>query len=159
MAPSKTFNIPGLQCSFAIIQNERIRERYLKARMGIVPWVNMMGLVAAEAAYTEGEEWFEQVMDYMTANRDYLLDFFRTEMPSILMGEPQGTYLGWLDCRSAGLPGNPYEFFLKQARVAFNDGVAFGKGGEGYLRINFGCSRYLLEKALNRMKRAVARIS
>jgi len=159
MAPSKTYNLPGLQCSFAIIQNEKLRNQYMSARRGIVPWVNMMGLVAAEAAYTEGEEWFKQLMVYLKANRDYLIEFFQSELPAVSMAEPQATFLGWLDCRSAGLPDNPYEFFLKKARVAFNNGVSFGKGGEGFLRINFGCSRLLLEKALSRMKKAVARIS
>jgi len=71
------------------------------------------------------------------------------------MGKPEGTYLAWLDCREAGIPGNPFEFFLKEAKVALNDGVAFGKGGQGFVRLNFGCPRSTLVEALDRMKTAL----
>ena len=98
-------------------------------------------------------------MEYLEGNKNFLLNYVNDELPGIKMAEPDGTYLAWLDCRSAGILENPFEFFLKQARVAFNDGGTFGKGGEGFVRLNFGCSRPLLEKALGRVKMALGRLA
>ena len=155
MAPSKTFNLPGLQCSFAIIQNRDLREKYIAARKGLVPWVNLMGQVAGEAAYRDGGDWLAQLLQYLEDNRDYLSDFVQGELPGLSMAEPQGTYLAWLDCRETRIPGNPHEFFLEKAGVAFNDGKIFGRGGGGFVRINFGCPRSILAEALERMKGAL----
>jgi cystathionine beta-lyase len=155
MAPSKTFNLPGLQCSFAIIQNRELREKYMAARKGLVPWVNLMGQVAAEAAYRDGGDWLVQLLQYLEGNRYYLSGFVQGELPGLSMAEPQGTYLAWLDCRGTRTPGNPYEFFLEKAGVAFNDGKIFGRGGDGFVRINFGCPRSTLVEALERMKGAL----
>ena len=152
MSPSKTFNLAGLQCSFAVIQNPELRQKYLAARKGLVPWVNLMGLVAAKAAYEQGQSWLDQVLVYLEANRDYLADFVRDELPGIAMAKPEATYLAWLDCRQTGMDGNPYRFFLEQGRIAFNDGATFGKGGEGFVRLNFGCPRSMLKECLMRMK-------
>jgi len=154
MAPSKTFNMPGLKFSFAIIQNAELRKKYQHAGKGLVGWINVMGWVAAMAAYCEGQEWYEQLMRYLAANRDYLYDYIRNELPGIQMVRPEGTYLAWLDCRQAGTEGNPYEFFLQKGRVAFNDGLTFGAGGEGFVRLNFGCPRSVLAEALGRIKKA-----
>ncbi len=156
MAPSKTFNIPGLQCSFAIVQNPDLRARLEKAGEGMSGWVNLMGLVAGKVAYESGQDWLRDLMAYLQGNRDYLFDFVRRELPGVCMAKPEGTYLAWLDCREAGIEGNPYEFFLKNARVATNDGKAFGQGGEGFVRLNFGCPRSMLEEALQRMKNGLA---
>ena len=155
MAPSKTFNLPGLQCSFAIIQNRELREKYMAARKGLVPWVNLMGQVAAKAAYRDGGDWLVQLLQYLEGNRDCLSDFVHSELPGLSMAEPQGTYLAWLDCRETRIPGNPYEFFLEKAGVAFNDGKIFGRGGDGFVRINFGCPHSILVEALERMKGAL----
>jgi len=155
IAPSKTFNLAGLQFSIAIIQNAELRKQFLAARKGIVPWVNLMGLVAAQAAYCSGQEWLDQLLIYLEGNRDFLQKFILQELPSIRIGPVEGTYLAWLDCREAGIEGSPYQFFLDQARVAFNDGATFGNGGEGFIRVNFGCSRGLLEETLERMKQAL----
>ena len=154
LAPSKTFNLPGLQASVAIIQNAQLRQRFQAARQGLTPWVNLMGLVALQAAYREGQEWLDQLLAYLEANRDFLCDFVRAELPGITLAKPEGTYLAWLDCREANL-GNPYEFFLNQARVALGDGASFGPGGQGFVRLSFGCPRSMLAEALNRMKRAL----
>ena len=159
MSPSKTYNIAGLQCSYAIITNRVLRKRYLASKQGLVPWVNLMGMVAAEAALSDGEVWFQQLMEYLEGNKNFVYDFVNNELPGIEMAEPEGTYLAWLDCRSADIPENPFEFFLKKARVAFNEGGTFGKGGEGFVRLNFGCSRLLLEKALGRVKMALERLA
>jgi cystathionine beta-lyase len=155
MAPSKTFNIAGLQFSFAVVQNAGLRNQLKHAHHGLVGWVNLMGLTAGLAAYRDGQGWLDQVLAYLLANRDYLMEFVRNELPELNMVLPEGTYLAWLDCRQAGIPGNPYEFFLKEARVALNDGATFGPGGEGFVRLNFGCPRATLQEGLERMQRAL----
>ena len=155
MAPSKTYNIAGLQCSFAIVQNAELREKLKQAGKGLAGWVNMMGLVAALAAYQEGGEWLEQVLLYLEANRNYLAKFVAQNLPGVHMRRPEGTYLAWLDCRGAGIPCTPGQFFLRQAHVALNEGNTFGKGGEGFVRLNFGCPRATLRTALERMQAAL----
>jgi cystathionine beta-lyase len=154
MAPSKTFNIAGLQGSFAVIEDEALRERFTAATSGLVPWVNLLGQVAAQAAYREGGPWLAAAMAYMQANRDWLAEAVATRLPGVSMAVPEGTYLAWLDCREAVI-GNPHEFFLEKARVALNDGATFGRGGEGFVRLNFGCPRATLEEALARMEAAL----
>ncbi len=155
MAPSKTFNIAGLGFAFAVVQDPDLRKRLLNAQHGLVPHANLLGQVAAEAAYTHGEEWLEQVMAYTQENRDFLYNYVRERLPGIEMGLPEGTYLAWLDCRESGIEGNPAQFFLEKARVALNDGEDFGTGGEGFVRLNFGCPRQTLEEALERMRSAL----
>lgn len=155
MAPSKTFNIPGLQCSFAIIPDPDLRARFQKAGEGMVGWVNLMGLIAGQAAYEHGGDWLRDAMAYLQGNRDYLYEFTRQHFPGVHMVKPEGTYLAWLDCRDAGIEGSPYEYFLQKARVAVNDGKSFGMGGEGFIRLNFGCPRSMLEEALARMQHAL----
>ena len=156
MAPSKTFNIPGLGASFAIIQNPELRRRCKQALRGIVPDVNILGLVAAQAAYQYGDDWLQALRAYLAANRDSVIDFVARRLPGVRTTVPEATYLAWLDCRDAGIPGNPHEFFLQQTEVALNDGAAFGPGGEGFVRLNFGCSRTLLTEGLERMETALA---
>jgi cystathionine beta-lyase len=140
MAPTKTFNIAGLQCSFAIVQNQELHKQLEKSMKGLVMWINLFGLIATIAAYRDGQEWLGQVIHYLEGNRDYLSDYVRDQLPDLQMVKPEGTYLAWLDCHNAGIQGDPCEFFIKEARVALNDGANFGKGGEGFLRLNFACS-------------------
>ena len=156
-APSKTFNIPGLYCSVGVIQNPDLRARFKTAREGLVPSVNSLGLVAALAAYQDGAEWLEGLLSYLRANRDCLLEHIATHMPAIKCKQVEGTFLAWLDCRELHIPGgkNPHQFFLEYARVALNDGAKFGAGGEGFVRLNFGCPRSTLVQALERMRTAV----
>jgi cystathionine beta-lyase len=155
MAPSKTYNLAGLQCSFAIIQNAELRKRYLHARGGLVPWVNLMGMVAAQSAYQQGDDWVAQLLQYLEANRDFLCDYISRELPAVKVGKPEGTYLAWLDCRQTNIIQNPSHFFLEQGRVAFNDGETFGKGGQGFVRLNFGCPRSTLINGLERINKAL----
>jgi cystathionine beta-lyase len=154
IAPSKTFNLPGLQCSIAIIPNAELRAAYVQARRGLTPWVNAAGLIAAEAAYRDGDEWLAQLLVYLQANRDFVAEYARAEMPGVRLVPPEATYLAWLDCAGTGL-SNPCQCFLDLARVACNDGATFGPGGEGYVRLNFGCPRTMLAEALARMKAAL----
>ena len=155
IAPSKTYNLAGLECSVAIIQNPDLREKFQKARQGLVGWVNLIGMLAGTVAYRQGQEWLDQLLAYLESNRDYLYDYVQQELPGISMAKPEGTYLGWLDCRQSGIEGSPFEFFLEKAQVATNEGSAFGKGGEGFVRLNFGCPRSMLSEALERMKAAL----
>jgi cystathionine beta-lyase len=157
LAPSKTYNVAGLQFSLAVIQNAELRQQFLAARGGLVSWVNTLGQVAALAAYRDGQPWLDQVLAYLAVNCDFLLYYVNTNLPGISMARPEGTYLAWLDCRTANLPGNPHQFFLEQARVALNDGATFGPGGEGFVRLNFGCPRATLVQALERMQKALYR--
>jgi cystathionine beta-lyase len=156
MAPSKTFNIAGLGASFAIIQHPELRRRFKHAMRGIVSDANLLGLSAALAAYRHGGDWLRELLIYLAANRDYVVDTVARHLPGIRATVPEATYLAWLDCRDAGLPGNPHEFFLNHAGVALNDGATFGPGGAGFVRLNFGCPRALLAEGLERMRAALA---
>lgn len=156
LAPSKTWNIPTLGCSLAVIQDPDLRRRFQAASAGIVPDVGSLGQHAALAAYRDGEEWLEGLLAYLTANRDFLVEQVSRLLPGIRTTCPEATYLAWLDCRNSGIAGSPFRFFLQQAGVALNDGRRFGPGGEGFVRLNFGCPRALLSEALDRMARALA---
>ena len=158
IAPSKTFNIAGLSCSVAIIPNSALRHQVTSAHQGLMSHVNVMGYVAALAAYRDGQEWLDELLPYLEANRDFLYDTVNTQLPGIRMGKPEGTYLAWLDCRAAGIPGKPCDFFMHEAQVALNDGAAFGYGGEGFVRLNFGCPRSILVQALEQMKAALSKL-
>jgi len=113
IAPSKTYNLAGLACSIAVIQNAELRQKYLHSEKGLVSWVNLMGMVAAQAAYQKGQDWLDQLLVYLEANRDYMFKFVQEEIPEVRMGNPEGTYLAWLGCRQAGINGNPYEFLAR----------------------------------------------
>jgi cystathionine beta-lyase len=157
MAPSKTFNIPGLGISFAVVGNADLRNRLNAAMAGIVPHLNVLGISAALAAYSgECDEWLTALLAYLTANRDYLVTYVKTQWPAIDITCPAATCLAWLDCRRAGISGRPYQFFLEKAKVALNDGVPFGPGGNGFVRLNFGCMQAVLVAALARMGVALA---
>lgn len=153
MAPSKTFNVPGLSCSFAVIASPDLRQRVNQACMGIVPHVNALGLAAALAAYREGDEWLAALCQYLTANRDALVSYVTERLPDVRITVPQATYLAWLDCRKCR-GDSPYKFFLERAKVALNDGSTFGAGGQGFVRLNFGCPRSTLMEALDAMEAA-----
>jgi cystathionine beta-lyase len=151
MSPSKTFNLAGLKCSFTIITNPLLREAWVKGSEGLIPHVNIMGLTAALAGFKDGQDWLDQCLSYLKGNRDFLVEYVREKLPSIGITRMEGTYLAWLDCTKSGIRGNPFHFFLKEAKVALNDGVECGKGGEGFVRLNFACPRKTLADALERM--------
>ena len=151
MAPSKTFNVPGLGCSFAVIPDEGLRRRFKAAKAGIVPMLNPFGYAAAVAAYRECADWHRALLEYLRANRE-LVRAQIERMPGLSMAPVEGTYLAWIDVRRAGL-AEPVRFF-EEAGVGLQDGRDFD--GEGFVRLNFGCPRALLEEALSRMARAFA---
>lgn len=157
MAPSKTFNLPGLKASVAIIPNPTLRERFLAARRGLVGVPNILGVTAMVAAYRDGEDWLGELLDYLTANRDFLTAFVAERLPGVHVFPAEGTYLAWLDCRTLDLHGaTPQTFFLDRAKVGLGDGSNFGPGGDGFVRLTFACPRPLLAEALERMATALA---
>jgi cysteine-S-conjugate beta-lyase len=155
MAPSKTFNIPGLGASFAVVQNPQLRQRLANGMSGIIPHVNLFGYTATTAAYTECDGWLAELLAYLTGNRDAMVKFISSELPDLRVTVPEATYLAFIDCKMAGIPGNPYKFFMDKAKVALGDGPNFGRAGEGFVRLNFGCPRPQLMEALERMRAAL----
>lgn len=156
-APSKTFNLAGLQTSIVIIPNQKYYNIYnnmvsaLKLTRG-----NVFGLVALEASYEFSEEWMHQLLEYLEGNVNYLIKFFKEKVPKIKVIKPEATYLLWLDCRDLGLNDLELrEFMIKKAKVGFLEGYQFGQGGEGFQRINIGCPRVILKEALERIEKAV----
>jgi cystathionine beta-lyase len=160
VAPSKTFNVPGLFCGFAIIPDKVLLERYKKTVERMAMHVSSPGLVAAQVAFSgKCDEWLVALLAYLTGNRDFLVEFVLGELEGIRTTVPDATYLAWLDCtelvKAGKINGTPHEFFLKLAKVALNEGKEFGSGGEGFVRLNFGCPRAILVDALRRMKTAL----
>lgn len=155
LSPSKSFNLPGLGCGIAVVPSAELRARLARASAGIVPYVNAMGFAAALAAFSQGDPWLAALRTYLTANRDYYVQYLVELMPRLRTTAPEATYLGWIDCREAAIDGSPYRFFLEQAKVALSDGAAFGAGGAGFVRLNFGCPRTLLSEGLERMRAAL----
>lgn len=155
MAPSKTFNTAGLTTSFLVIPNKRHLVAY--ERLMRVPHLhmgNIFGTVALEAAYTHGEEWLGQLMKYLGANYAFLEDYFKENIPQVKVMRPDGTYLIWLDFSAFGLTDEALNAKLIDAGVGLNQGVQFGKQGRGYMRMNIGCPRSVLQEALTRIQKA-----
>ena len=160
VAPSKTFNVAGLFCGFAIIPNPELCKAFKQEVERLTLHVSSLGLAAAQASFSgECEEWLAELLHYLTNNRDFLASFLARNMPDLRTTLPDATYLAWLDCNSLVSSGristSPFKFFLDKAKVALNDGASFGPGGEGFVRFNFGCPRSIMLKALERMKAAL----
>ena len=157
IAPSKTFNIPGLSTAVVIASNPKLLEAFKDEteRAGF-ELGQVFGIVGFEAAYAHGEDWLDELLPYLEANVDLMEKFLAERIPGIRLVRPEGTYLALLDCRGLGLePAALNNFFLKKARVYFSDGAMFGEEAAGFVRINFGCPRALLVEALERIERAV----
>jgi cystathionine beta-lyase len=155
MAPSKTYNVPGLGTSFAIISDATLRARFVRATAGIVAEVTTLGFAACEAAYRDSEPWRQDLLAYLRGNRDFLLDFLARELPGLHVAAPiEATYLAWINVESLNL-GDPIAHF-EQHGVGLSDGAFFGARRGSHVRINFGCPRATLAEALRRMKAAVA---
>ena len=149
MAPSKTFNIPGLGCAFAVISDTRLRHRFERAMAGIVPHVNVLGLAACEAAFRDSGDWQRELLDYLRANRDRVFAAVNAEK-GVKMQAVEATYLAWIDVRALGL-AKPAAHFEGHG-LGLSDGADFG--APGWLRLNFGCPRSTLEEALKRFSTA-----
>jgi len=160
MAASKTFNIAGLKSSYHIIQNEEIRNQYNEfLRKSELDSAHIFATLPVAVAYDEGDEWLEQMLEYVDANIDYMEEYLKRDMPKLGMIRPQASYLVFLDARGLGMPHDKMvEFFIREAKVGMNDGAMFGQGGEGFMRMNLGCPRATLKQALDRIKAAYDRI-
>ncbi|MBS4190177.1 pyridoxal phosphate-dependent aminotransferase [Bacillus sp. FJAT-49705] len=156
IAPSKTFNLVGLQTSGIIIQNADIRTKFEGAVNAFsLATPNYFGIVALESAYRHGEDWLNQLLDYLQGNLQLLTEFFHEHLPEIKVIQPEGTYLAWLDFRDFNLDREELnQLVLEEAHIGFDDGPIFGSGGEGFMRMNFACPRSVLEKSLQQLKQA-----
>jgi cystathionine beta-lyase len=154
MSASKTFNLPGLNCAFAVIPNERLRKRFVRNRVEVIPSTNAMGYTATLAAFRDCEDWRIELIDYLRGNRDVVLRFINEKIPPLSMDNVEATYLAWIDARNLGV-ADPVRFFgsAKGGGVGLSNGTNFH--GHRYARLNFGCPRKTLLEALDRMKRAV----
>ena len=161
MAASKTFNIAGLKSSYHIIQSEDIRKQYHEfLRKSELDTAHVFATGPVATAYNEGEEWLEQMLEYVEANIDFMEQYLKDNMPKMGMIRPQASFLVFLDARGLGLPHDKLvEFFVREAKVGMNDGAMFGEEGSGYMRMNLGCPRSVLEKALNQIKMAYDKIA
>ena len=157
MAPSKTFNIAGIVSSYSIIPNEKIRTQfnnYLKSSE--LEEGHIFAYLAAQAAYEKGEEWLTEAKDYIWGNIQFVDQFLKANIPQIKAMIPEASFLIWLDCTELNLTQKDLvSLFVKDAKLALNDGTMFGKGGEGFMRLNVGSPRSVIEKALNNLKAAI----
>lgn len=157
-APSKTFNLAGLQCANIIVPDRRLREElHRQFDRNMTPFVNSLGMVAAEAAYTHGEPWLAGMLDYVRANQA----FFARAVGDLRVGfsvlPADALYLAWMDCRSLGMDAEALDhFMLTQARLWLDKGHKLGPEGHGYMRVNLGCPRATVEEAVRRLKGALA---
>lgn len=160
MAPSKAFNMPGLASSYAIAVDPGIRRRFQTfLEAGEFGEGHMLAYVGCAAAYREGEEWLGQLLAYLQGNIDFTEQFLKERIPTIGMIRPQASYLIFLDCRRLGLSQPELvNLFVDKARLALNDGTMFGRGGEGFMRLNVGCPRSVLRRALEQLEEAVSHL-
>ena len=160
MAPSKAFNMPGVAASHAIIYNEGLRKRFATYMESCeFGGGHVFAFPAVEAAYSNGTEWLEQCLAYIQGNIDYLDEYLKKKMPKIKAIRPMASYLVWLDCRELGMSQQALEdFFVSGAHLALNNGETFGKEGIGFMRMNVGCTRAVLEQALKQLEEAYRRL-
>jgi len=155
MAPSKTYNVPGLGTSLAIIPDATLRAQFVRAASGVMAEVTCLGFTACEAAYRDSEPWRQGLLQTLRGNRDLLLDFVAHELPGVAVEAPiEATYLAWLNVSALRL-SDPIAHFENHG-VGLSDGAFFGEPRGAHVRLNFGCPRTTLIEALARMKRAVA---
>ena len=156
-APSKTYNIPGLGASFAVIPDAGLRRRFERVMAGIVPHINVLGYTAMEAAYRHGLPWRDALINYLRANRDHLVAAVNA-MPGLKVYSPEATYLAWIDASGLQLPaGMSAAQFFEAAGIGLSPGQDFQQGAADFVRMNFGCTRQTLDEALARMAKACTR--
>lgn len=156
-APSKTFNLAGLQVSNIFIPNKRLREKY-KTEMKKAGYgsLNTLGIVACQAAYRYGAQWLDELMTYLTGNLNFVREFLKERLPQVKLVEPQGSYLIWLDFSGLNLNAEELEnLILNRAKLWLNSGTIFGPEGEGFQRMNIACPRSVVEEAFLRLEQAV----
>ena len=160
IAPSKTFNIAGLASSVSVISNKKLQDKFAHMLDSLhIANGNIFGAVAFEAAYRYGGEWLDQLISYLKQNLTFLSDYIHQRIDGIQVIQPEGTYLTWMDCR--GLPvenDKIHQFMVNEARIGMNEGASFGQNGIGFERLNFGCPRSVLEKALGQLESTVNKL-
>ena len=156
MSPSKAFNMPGLSASHALIFNPQLRDKFVKFMEACeLGNGHVFAFTAVEAAYSHGTEWLDQCLAYVQGNVDFVDDFLKTNTPRIKAIRPQASYLVWLDCRELGISQEALnDFFVDKAHLALNDGAMFGKEGTGFMRLNVGSPRSIIEKAMLQLSEA-----
>ncbi len=154
MAPSKTFNIAGLHCAFAIIPNKDLRDDMMHSGAWATMGSNILGYAAALAAYRDSNGWLAELMAYLGENRDLVTTYVREQMPGISVVPSEGTYLAWLDCSGTGIEGKLSRFFYDNAKMVVGGGEGYGAEGH-FVRLNYGCPRPMLEEGLRRMAAAL----
>lgn len=156
-APSKTFNIAGIVSSYAVVPDDTLRERFYGwLTANEMEMATMFATIATTAAYNEGEEWRRAMLRYVEGNIDYVIDYCAKEIPRIKPLRPQASFLVWLDCRALNLSHDALNaLFVQRAGLALNDGEMFGTGGEGYMRLNVGAPRSVIEQAMRQLRDAV----
>jgi cystathionine beta-lyase len=156
---SKTFNIAALSTASVIISDKKLRRVFNTLVQNLhVDMGNVFGTVATIAAYNQGEEWLQRLLQYIHGNLNLLDQTLKSDIPEIKMIRPEATYMAWLDCSALKLDDNALEqFFIKEAGLGLNPGIQFGKGGSSYMRINLACPKAILEKALDQLKNAIIR--
>lgn len=157
MAPSKTFNIAGIVSSYALVPNTWIREKFYSfLEAGELNAGTIFAFTATKAAYTYGAEWLQQMRSYVIENVNFVDEYLKKNIPQIKVYRPQASFLVWLDCRELKLSQPELvQLFEDKAGLALNDGTMFGKEGEGFMRLNIGCPRSILNKALESLKKAI----
>ncbi len=157
---TKTFNLAGLQASTTIFPNQEMKEKFDRFWMAMdIHRNNAFSSVAMEAAFNEGEEWLEQLLEYLSGNFDFIREYCQTHIPKIKPGVPDATYLVWLDCRDLGLDNQELRrFMIEEAGLGLNEGYTFGRSLSGFMRLNAACPRSVLEKALEQLRAAVDKL-
>lgn len=157
MAPSKTFNIAGIVSSYAIVPDAQLREKFYSfLEAGELNAGTIFAFTATKAAYTYGAEWLQQMRSYVIENVNFVDEYLKKNIPQIKAYRPQASFLIWLDCRELGLSQpDLVHLFEDKAGLALNDGTMFGKEGEGFMRLNVGCPRSILSKALESLKKVI----
>ena len=156
ISASKAFNVPGLACAFAIIPDENIRKKFNDVAFAMSYEISTPGLHAARVAFSgKADSWLTALRRYLTANRDFIMEYVDRNLPGVRMTKPDATYLIWLDFSELKLKPSPYEFFLKEAKVALSPGGKFGEDCGQFVRLNFGTTRRLVEEGLTRIRKAL----
>lgn len=159
-APSKTFNLAGMQASNIIIPNRELMDKYRRIlEKNHIGGQNPLSIVALETAYNEGEEWLEQLLEYLEGNIEFIQEYLEEHLPKAKLIKPEATYLGWIDLRAYEEDGEKLERILAQeGKIALDGGTWFGEGGSGFMRLNYACPRTLLEEGLKRICDAINKI-
>ena len=159
-APSKTFNLAGMQIAHCIIKNKELRRRFRKPMKQMhLEGGNSFEEAMVIGAYKYSEQWLEELLVYLEGNVDYFVDFVKTRIPKLKVCKPEGTYLMWLDCRELQMDQDQLEnFFIKECKIYINDGTFFGEKGRGFMRMNLACPRAFVKEGLERIEKAINKL-